>query len=104
MELMGEERYVSLVDARKYKSITDEAKKYAEQPHMYTQVIAQAVIVASVITKLMANFIFNFTNQNKKVEMKVFTDYDEALTWLKEKLFEEQAELAIAKFKAKHKG
>jgi len=103
MRITNGERYVSLVDARKHLTITDEAKKYAAQPYIYETVIAQAVVITSLAAKLITNFILNFTRQNKDVEMKFFNDYDEALTWLKAKLLEEQAADAMAKFKDKLK-
>ncbi|HKC69333.1 MAG TPA: hypothetical protein VKG26_13940 [Bacteroidia bacterium] len=83
-------RYASLVDVRVYVTITDEAKKYAAQPDMYTNVIAQAVVITSLATRLLANFLIKFTTYNKDVEMKIFNDYDVALKWLKEKVAEEQ--------------
>jgi hypothetical protein len=90
MRLTQGRRYISLVDARTYVTITDEAKKYATQPIMYTNVIAQAVVITSLATRLLANFLIRFTQNNKDVEMKLFNDYDVALNWLKEKLVEDE--------------
>jgi hypothetical protein len=86
MRLTQGKRYISLVDVRAYVTITDEAKKHATQPIMYTNVIAQAVVITSLATRLLANFLIRFTQNNKDVEMKLFNDYDVALNWLKEKL------------------
>jgi hypothetical protein len=104
MRLAKGERYVSLVDARKKATLTVEARKVAANPEIYKLVIAQAIVIKSVVTRLLANFTLNFTQQNKNVEMKIFNDYDEALTWLKGKLLEEQAALAMEKFRNKLKG
>jgi hypothetical protein len=91
MRLSKGNRYVTLVDARTYVTITDEAKKYAQQPHMYTYVIAQAVVINSLATRLLANFIIRFTQKHKDVDMRIFNDYEVAQKWLKEKLEQEQA-------------
>ena len=90
MRLTKGNKYAVLVDARKYTTITDEAKKHAQQATMYTHVIAQAVVITSLATRLLANFLMPFTKQNKVVEMRLFNDYDLALSWLKEKLAEEE--------------
>jgi hypothetical protein len=92
IRLASGNRYVSLVDARAFATITDEAKKHAAQPDMYEHVIAQAIVITSLATRLMANFLIQFHKKNKDVEMKLFNDYDKALNWLKEKLLEEQVD------------
>lgn len=102
--IMGEERHVLLADVRKHAVLTDEAKKYATKPEFYKNVIAQAVVITSLTTRLLINFMLNFTQQNKNVEIKMFNDYDEALNWLKAKLLEEQASLAMEKYKGKLRG
>ncbi|HXU28175.1 MAG TPA: hypothetical protein VN698_13170 [Bacteroidia bacterium] len=102
--LTGGERHVSLVDARKHAILTDEAKKTATNPELYANVIAQAVVITSLTTRLLVNFIMSFTKQNSKMEMKMFNDYDEALIWLKVKLMEEQVSRGMEKYKGKLKG
>jgi hypothetical protein len=39
---------------------------------------------------LLANFLIKFTQQNKGLEMKIFNDYNEAYSWLKEKLAQDK--------------
>ena len=94
MRLTNGSRYVSLVDARKYTTITDEGRKYALQDKMYTHVIAQAVVITSLATRLLANFLMQFTKKNKVVEMKLFNNYDVAFNWLQEKLVKEEMLMA----------
>ena len=91
MRLSKGRRYITLVDARTYVTITDEAKKYAQQPYMYTNVIAQAVVITSLATRLLANFIIRFTQKHKDVDMRIFNDYEAAQKWLEEKLEHELA-------------
>ncbi|HTA62609.1 MAG TPA: hypothetical protein VK835_09145 [Bacteroidia bacterium] len=91
MRLSKGNRYISLVDARSYVTITDEAKKYATQPDMHINVIAQAVVITSLATRLLANFIIKFTQNNKDVDMRLFNDYEAAQKWLNEKLVYEQS-------------
>jgi hypothetical protein len=83
-------KYICLVDARKYTTITDEARKYAMRPDMYTHVIAQAVVITSLATRLLANFLMPFTQRNRVVEMRLFNDYDLAYNWLQEKLAKDE--------------
>ncbi|HXD94381.1 MAG TPA: hypothetical protein VNX01_14340 [Bacteroidia bacterium] len=84
------DKYLCLVDARVYTTITDEARKYAMNPEMYKHVIAQAVVITSLATRLLANFLMPFTKRNKIVEMKLFNDYDLAYNWLQEKLAKDE--------------
>ncbi|MFI5142233.1 MAG: hypothetical protein ACHQII_07750, partial [Bacteroidia bacterium] len=88
-------RYVSLVDARVEVSITESAKNYSAEPHLYTNLVAQAIVVNSLATRLMANFLIQFHIKNTPIEMKLFNDYDKALAWLQEKLVGDKPALPV---------
>jgi hypothetical protein len=91
MELTAGNRYAVLVDGRAYATITSEAREFSSNPENYTRVIAQAIVVTSLASRIIANFLIQFSKQNKTVEMKLFNDYSLALNWLKEKIrMEEQ--------------
>lgn len=90
LKLAAGRRFTALVDARLPASITKEAREYSANPEQYTNTIAQAVVVTSLANRLLANFIMLFLQRNKTVEIKVFSDYDIALNWLKEKIKEDQ--------------
>lgn len=91
VRLTAGERYVSFVDARNYATITDEARNFSTQPHVYANTIAQAIVVTSLASRLLVNFLIKVHKKNKNVEMKLFNDYDKALNWLKQKLAEDKA-------------
>ena len=90
MKLTAGERYAVLVDGRAYATITSEAREFSSSPENYTRVIAQAIVVESLASRLIANFLIQFSKRNKTVEMKLFNDYNLALNWLKEKIAEEE--------------
>jgi len=88
---------VSFVDARNYATITDEARNFSTQPFVYASVIAQAIVVSSLASRLIANFLITFHKKNKDVEMQLFNDYNKALNWLKQKLVEDKAGVVVQK-------
>jgi hypothetical protein len=90
MQLTKGNRYGVLVDARNYVTITDEAKEASAAPEQHANVITQAIIITSLASRLIANFLIKFYKQHKNVEMKLFNDYDLALSWLKEKIKEDE--------------
>jgi hypothetical protein len=81
-------KYVVLVDGRAHATITDEGREFSTRPETYKNVIAQAIVIESLANRLLANFLIQLHKRNKNAEMKLFNDYDAALTWLKEKLEE----------------
>jgi hypothetical protein len=97
MRLAKGNRYVSFVDARNYATITDEARNFSTQPFVYASVIAQAIVVSSLASRLIANFLITFHKKNKDVEMQLFNDYNKALNWLKQKLVEDKAGVVVQK-------
>jgi hypothetical protein len=90
IKLTGGKRFGALIDGRKYVTVTPEAKKYSSQPAMTKDTIAHAIVITSLASRLIANFLTKVFNQNKNVVMKLFTDYDAALNWLREKVKEEK--------------
>lgn len=95
MRLTVGNRYVSFVDARNYATITDEARNFSTLPHVYANVIAQAIVVTSLASRLLVNFLIKVHNKNKDVEMKLFNDYNKALNWLNQKLVEDKAAVVV---------
>lgn len=93
VKLTKGKRYITLVDARNHVTITDEAKKYAAQPFLYTHVIAQAIVINSLATRLLANFLIKFARRNANVDMRLFNDYNKALDWLNERAAQDEMAL-----------
>jgi hypothetical protein len=90
MQLTDGIRFAALIDGRKYATVTDEAKKYAAQPEMVKNTIGHAIVINSLASRLIVNFLIKSHNKNKNMDMKLFTDYDVALNWVREKVKEEE--------------
>ena len=90
MQLTKGSRYGALIDARHYVSLTNEAREHSANPKYQTHTIAQAVIISSLASRLLANFLIQFHKRNKNAEMRLFNEYDAALKWLKDKIADEQ--------------
>jgi hypothetical protein len=84
-------KYVVLVDARAEATTTEEGREFSTRKETYKNVIAQAIVIESLASRLLANFVIQLHRRNKNAEMKLFNDYDAALTWIKEKLEEEKS-------------
>jgi hypothetical protein len=72
-----------LVDGRFVKEVTKDARDYFGSSEGEELVSAAALVVGSVFTKSIANFLINFSFKKVKVPVKMFNDMDEALVWLK---------------------
>ena len=90
MQLTSGSKYVVLVDGRAHATITDEGREFSTRPETYKNVIAQAIVIESLASRLLANFVIQLHRRNKNAEMKLFNDHDAALAWIKEKLEEER--------------
>ena len=90
IQLTGGKKFAALIDGRNYATVTDEAKKYAAQPEIMKNTIGHAIVINSLASRLIVNFLLKFHNKDKNVAMKLFTDYDAALNWVREKLKEEE--------------
>ena len=91
MQLTSGGKYVVLVDARAEATTTEEGREFSTRKETYKNVIAQAIVIQSLASRLLANFIIQLHKRNKDAEMKLFNDYDAALAWTKEKLEEERS-------------
>ncbi len=90
MQLTKGNRYGVLIDANNYVNLTNEAREHSSNPKFQTHVIAQAVIISSLASRLLANFLIQFHKKNKNAEMRLFNEYDAALKWVKDKITDEQ--------------
>lgn len=70
--------YPLLGDIRGAKSITREARQYAEKSIVAT---ASAILVGSPVSKVLGNFVIKI--HKSKIPVKLFTSEDEAINWLK---------------------
>ena len=74
-------KHLRLIDARKFFKIDNKAKKFIDKKEMQENTIARAIFISNNARKTAANFFLRF-NANK-IPTKFFTDYNEAIDWLK---------------------
>lgn len=79
-EMTGSNRYVSLVIAAPYTSISHEARKAAGEHSNYPNTIAQAIVVKNLATRIMGNFFLRF--HHPPCPSKLFNDRSAAIEWL----------------------
>ncbi len=77
----GGGRYPILVDIRRCRSVTRDARQYLSGPEAATCVSAVALLTASPLTRIMANFFIGFNRGT--FPTRVFTDESAALEWLR---------------------
>jgi len=80
--LSGGKKVLKLIDSRCNWSIEKKAKDFIDSKDIKDNTIARAVVKSSVINSKLINF---FTKLNRpQIPTKIFTDYDEAYSWLLE--------------------
>ncbi len=72
---------VRLIDIRKVFKIDKKAKVYIDSKQTQSNTLARAILITNGTRKAMANFFIQF-NTNK-IPTQFFTDYNEAIEWLK---------------------
>ncbi|HEV7230683.1 MAG TPA: hypothetical protein VGO45_05105 [Bacteroidia bacterium] len=86
-KLTGDSRYTAFTDARGFMSITKEAMAYGGTKEVNDPVIAHAILVNSLANRLLGNFLIKF--YKPPAPTRLFTNEEEALGWLREKLEED---------------
>ena len=82
LKLTRGEKYLLLIDKRELKDVSPKATKYYSSKEVTQHIIANAIFVGSISTRLIANFFIRFNKP--AVPVKLFTSESEALQWLKE--------------------
>lgn len=72
---------VRLIDVRKIFKIDKKAKVFIDKKQTQANTIARAILMSNGLRKSTANFFVKF-NSNL-IPTKFFTNYDEAIEWLK---------------------
>lgn len=80
VEFAQEKKYLSLVITAPHVSITKEAREETNHPNRYTQCIAQAIVVNSLATRLLGNFMVRVLSSH--CPQKIFQSRENALEWL----------------------
>ena len=73
--------YSYFIDISRVKNITKEARDYFAIPRATRRNTATAVLAPGIISKLIGTFLITFNNPGVKV--KLFTNEQEAINWLK---------------------
>lgn len=83
-ELLGDKKYVLLIDANTHIQATKEARDWGSRPEAHKNLIAQAFLIKSISNKLIGNFIIKF--HKPAVNTRLFSDEKSALEWLSKQL------------------
>jgi hypothetical protein len=83
MKLTGGKKYLSLVMAAPFSTITKEAREITNKEFMYKNTVAQAIVVHSIANRLMGNFLVKF--YKPFCPLKLFKNKEDAVMWLNEK-------------------
>jgi hypothetical protein len=78
--LVGNVRRPFLIDMNKVKSMSREAREYYAGPEPKKVITAVAILTNSSVGKAVANFFLLLTKPS--VPTRMFTDFDEAKSWL----------------------
>ena len=73
-----------LVDGRKVKEITKEARDYFGSKEGSELLSAAAILVDSTLTTFLANFVLKISFRKQNIPMQVFNDRKKAINWLKQ--------------------
>ncbi|MBA3683496.1 MAG: hypothetical protein H0W73_20370 [Bacteroidetes bacterium] len=72
---------LKLIDLINNPHFESKAKKYIKNKEVQSLTIARAVLIDNNVKKISLNFFLRFNSG--KVRAKFFTEYDEAINWLK---------------------
>jgi hypothetical protein len=80
-KITNEKKHVTLLDARGFIDISEEARKFgaSDEPTRYRT--AAALLVDSLAVRMFGNFYLSFNKP--KVTTKMFSDEKKAIDWLK---------------------
>ena len=83
LELSQGKSYPIFVDGREIKYWTLEARKYGSSPEALEGALAFAILINSPIIKTIVNWSYKIYPP-KSIPLRIFTDKDKALQWLKQ--------------------
>jgi hypothetical protein len=86
--------YALLFCSAFYGSYTSEARKFAASEEVNKNAIAKAIVAKSLPMRLTAAFFINFNRPS--VPTKLFTNEEEAILWLNEKIKNQKVNFKVA--------
>ncbi len=80
MDIIKQNRFISLVITAPHNSITKEARELSNTEENYRYCIAQAIVVNSLATRLLGNFFVKFAKVH--CPHRLFQKREDAIEWL----------------------
>jgi hypothetical protein len=80
-QLLHDESYPMYIDISEITSTSKEARDYLSQDIAIENISAAALLAGSVLSKVMGTFFLAFNKP--AIPIKIFTDRDDAIKWLK---------------------
>ncbi|MEZ4774453.1 MAG: hypothetical protein R3D00_14810 [Bacteroidia bacterium] len=81
-KLIGDKKAIMLTDIRNMISATPEARAYTNSEEMTNTYLAVGLLVGSVFSRVIGSFIIGINKPDYPV--KLFTDENSAINWLKQ--------------------
>lgn len=75
--------YPMLIDARKVKGISKEARYHLASEEGVKLLTSAAILTDSTLTNFLANFLLNVNLSKTKIPLRLFNNEQKALNWLK---------------------
>ena len=80
LSTLNDKSFPAIIDGKKVKSMSKEARNYFASPEGYKHIAATALVLDSAVSKIIGNF---FLRINKPpIPTRIFTDKAEAFRWL----------------------
>lgn len=79
--LLKDRSCVKLIDIRCKCHFEAKAKRFADTKDVQGNTLCRAILINSSVKKVTLNYFLKFNSQ--KIPTKFFTEYDEAIIWLK---------------------
>lgn len=80
-KIAGDKSYPFFIDISQVNGVTKEAREYLSGGKSTDNISAAALLASSVLSKMIGTFFLTFNNPG--IPVKLFTDEQEALKWLK---------------------
>jgi hypothetical protein len=80
-QLVKDRSFVKLIDIRCKCRFEAKAKRFLDTKDVQGKTLCRAILINNSVKKVTLNYFLKFNSQ--KVLTKFFTEYDEAVTWLK---------------------
>ena len=81
-QITEKKEFVALIDARNNVTVSKESREWGSTAEAQENMLAQAIIVDSLASRLIGNFIIQFHKPIAKT--RLFSDEADALDWLRE--------------------